>query len=182
MEEVKEDDLLLPFEKLVLHAPYREYIRVKRQNRFATMQALSQIWTGIELLDSIWERELRDLYQVIDANVPLPLSLFMGAFLRTRVSFELGLSGCIGESADLMRGAIEYGVQGMRILQNPALAEVWLDKDKGKGEYSADRDSFERQKRDRLFKDQDALHHYWAQFSEWGTHSNQGGPGFANEV
>ena len=176
MEEVNDDDLLLPFERHALRDPYREYIRTKRNNRFATMQALPRIpriWAGIELLDSIWLRELLDLYSVIDADVPLPLSLFMGAFLRTRVSFELGLSGCIGESADLMRGAIEYGVHGMRILQNPELAEVWLYKDKGKDEYKAYRESFEREKKDRLFKGQDALHHYWTQFSEWGSHSTK---------
>lgn len=173
MEEVNEDDLLLPFERCVLRDPFREYIKVKRNNRFAAMQTLPQVWAVIELLDSIWERELRDLYKVIDASIPLPLSLFMGAFLRTRVSFELGLSGCIGESADLMRGAVEYGVQGMRILQNPELAEVWLNKDKGKGEYKVYRESFEPEKKDRLFKDQDALHHYWAQFSEWGSHATK---------
>jgi hypothetical protein len=127
MHEISDEDLLLPFEKHVLREPYRQYVRVKRNNRFATIQALPKIWTCFVLLDAICERELQDLYQVIDPAVRLPLSLFMGSFLRMRVAFELGFSGCVGECADLMRGAIEYAVQAKRIAEHPGLAEIWLN-------------------------------------------------------
>jgi hypothetical protein len=48
------EDLLLPFEKHALDDPFRLYVCVKRNNRFATMQAFPQMWSAIQLLDSIW--------------------------------------------------------------------------------------------------------------------------------
>jgi hypothetical protein len=173
VEGLGEDDLLLPFEKQYLRDPIRRYTQLKRNNRFATVQALPEIWASHELLDSIFELEFDDLYNVTDPNVPLPLSLFIGAFFRTRVSFELGSSGCVVESADLMRGAIEYGLHGLRILEQPKLASVWMNKDRGKDEFNAYRESFEREKQDRLFNGQEVLHRYWTQFSEWGSHSTK---------
>lgn len=173
MTETTEADLLLPFERHYLRDPLREYTRIKRNNRFATIQAHPKIWASFALLDSILERELRDLRTAVGPNALLPLSLFIFSFHRIRIGFELAFTGFVNESADIMRGAIECGAQAQRISSNPQLAEVWLNKDQGKDQLKAYRDVFERQKKDRLFVGQTELHHYWAQFSEWGTHSSK---------
>jgi len=173
VDEINEDDVLLPFEKHYLREPLRRYMRIKRNNRFAAIQALPEMWTCFTLLDATCEREFHDLYHVIDPSARLPLYLLIGSFVRTRIAFDLGFTGYIAASADLMRGTIEYAVHGKRIHEDPSLAEVWLDKDKGKDELNVYKNAFERNKKDRLFSGQEALHHYWSQFSEWGSHSTK---------
>jgi hypothetical protein len=71
----------------------------------------------------------------------------------------------------LLRGAVESVAQARRILSEPDLAAVWLQKDRDEDCLHRYREAFERQRTARLFKGLPALQYYWAEFSEW-AHSN----------
>src|SRR5579864_1865767 len=60
------------------------------------------------------------------------------------------------------RAATFHGVSG----DSPALAGVWLEKDRDKFALEAYRNAFERNKKAGLFAELPALHHYWSHFSE----------------
>jgi hypothetical protein len=59
--EPKETDLLVRFEIDNIPAEYREYYRTKRNNLFASIQGLSEMWKYYILLDKVWMREFDDL-------------------------------------------------------------------------------------------------------------------------
>jgi hypothetical protein len=165
------EDLLLPFERHAFSGPYREFVRIKRNNTFASIQQYPDHWERFQLFDRIWLREIEDLKKVLSASHTVVVSLFIRAYSRIRLVPGLAFAGCLTESADMLRGAVESIAQAHRILKDPDLAIVWLQKDRDKDSLRSYKEAFEKDKKVRLFKDVPALEHYWAEFSEW-SHSN----------
>lgn len=173
----KETDVLLTFENEHFSSEYKEYYKAKRQNFFATIQSFPGLWDCFQRLDQIWMREFQDMSVVTNTTTMLPGMLFMNAHAKFRIALELGFSCCLGEAWDALRGAIECVTYGHKITREPAMLKVWLDKDRGKKEAEAFKDAFERKKKSSLFPPQDGLdklHHYYSQYSEWGTHTTVG--------
>jgi hypothetical protein len=175
--EPQETDILLMFENEHFSSDFKEYYKAKRQNFFATIQSFSGLWDCFQRLDRIWMREFQDMNVVTDTNTMLPGMLFMNAHAKFRIALELGFSCCLGEAWDALRGAIESAAHGHKISREPAMLKVWLDKDHGKKEAEAFKHAFERNKKTSLFPPQgglDKLHHFYSQYSEWGTHTTVG--------
>lgn len=169
-----ESDLLTGFELLNLRGDYREYFKTKRNNFFATMQELPDLWKCFQLLDQIWIRQFNDLQNLGDTKQMLPGLLFMNAHAKFRIAMELGFCCCLGEAWDILRGAIESVAHAHKLVREPHLMKVWLEKDDGKRAAEAFKDTFERNKKESLFPAQhglDKLHTIYSQFSEWGTHT-----------
>lgn len=166
-----DENLLLPFERQVLSADYRHFLRIKRNNTFASIQRLPRQWKRFDLIDRVWLREIEDLNKVLDISHVVVVTLFIRGYARVRLTMELVFAGCTTEAADLLRGAIESVAQANRIYREPHLVEVWLKRDEDKSSLDAYRNVFERAKKTGLFAGLPGLHHYWTQFSELGHSS-----------
>jgi hypothetical protein len=144
--DVSEADLLLPFELATLEGDYREYQRTRRNNCFASMQRLPDLWRVFAQLDACWRAGLDDMRRITSADDMLPLSLYIRAHAQTRISADLLFSGCLPEAADLLRTGVESAVHAYRIKDDPSLAAVWLQKDDAAGR-RAYAEAFEKEKR-----------------------------------
>jgi hypothetical protein len=164
--DVSEAELLLPFELATLKGDYREYQKARRNNCFASMQKLPDLWRAWAQLDTCWLAGLADMRRITSADDMLPLSLYIRAHAQTRISAGLLFSGCLPEAAELLRTGVESAVHAYRIKEDPSLAAVWLQKDDA-AHKRAYAEAFEKQKKTRLFKDLGDLHHYYSQLSEW---------------
>lgn len=175
-----ETDLLLEFESRRLRGDYKEYVKARRNNYFATIQTFPRIWECFLILDECWMRDFEDLQRLRDTKQMFPLILFMNAHAKIRIAFELAISCCLGEGWDILRSAIESYAHGHKLTREPHLQKVWIEKDDGKEQAEAFKDAFERNKKANLFPSRhglDRLHVYWSQFSEWGTHTTVGSMG-----
>lgn len=175
-----ETDLLLPFEIQRLRGDYKAYVKMKRNNYFATLQKLPGIWECFLILDECWMHEFEDLQRLRDTMQMFPLILFMNAHAKVRIAFELAFSMCLGEGWDILRGGIESYAHAHKLTREPHLQNVWIEKDDGKQQSEAFKDAFERNKKTNLFPSRhglDRLHNYWSQFSELGTHTTVGSMG-----
>lgn len=162
---VTETDVLVSFELQNLPDEFREYYKIKRVNFFASIQNFRFIWNVFLLLDEIWVREFSDFGSVRDVNQMFPLTLYKNAHCKVRLAAELGFSTCVAEAYSIMRDAVESCVHAHRLIGDPQLAAVWLGKDEGKTGYDAYRETFEREKKQRLFAGLGELHDLWTQFS-----------------
>ena len=164
-----ENDLLVPFEQQNIPAEYREYYQIRRGNFFSSIQRFSEIWRHYMLLDKIWLREFEDLKPSIDLDRAFPLTLFMNAHAKVRISIELAFSGCMAEARSIMRDAIEFVALAHHMLKDHEYQKIWLSK-------NDDQDAFDEQfwdaKRTRLFAGLDELYKVWCQLSETGSHAN----------
>ncbi len=175
--EPQESDVLMAFESRSFFSEYKDYYKAKRQNFYATIQSFPQLWECFQRLDQIWAHEFNDMHVVTDPNTMFPGMLFMSAHAKFRIAMELGFSCCLAEAWDALRGAIEPVAHAHKIVREPNLLKVWLDKDEGKQQAEAFKEAFERKKKTSLFPPQDGLdklHHYYSQYSEWGTHTTVG--------
>lgn len=166
----KNGGLLLPWEQQSVGGDYKNYLTAKRQNYRANLQNFPALWDCFLSLDEIFVREFIDL-QRISAQLLLPSHLFRSSHAGMRVALELAFSSCLYDAQNLIRSAIELAAHAHHIHQNPALNAVWRAKDKGKAEFNAYRDAFERDKEKTLFHNLKRLHKYYCMFSETGTHS-----------
>jgi hypothetical protein len=166
-----DEELLLPFERQMLSVPYRNYLRTKRNNTFASIQRLPHQWKRFDLIDQVWLREIEDLNKVVDISHVVVVTLFIRGYARVRLMMELAFAGCTTEAADLLRGGIESVAQANKIYHEPHLVEVWLKRDQDKSSLDAYRSAFEREKKTGLFAGLPGLHHYWSHFSELGHSS-----------
>ena len=171
---VTEADLLLPFERQAFRGEYKEFLKIKRGNCFATIQSFPGLWRSFQLLDDIWLRDFADLENPSDVKHMLPIILFMNAHARYRTAFELALSCCIPDAWNVLWSGIESTAHAHKILREPHLAVVWLDKDEGPAENRAYKKAFEESKRESLFSTRQGLgvlHKFWSDYSETATHS-----------
>lgn len=170
--ELRESDLLVPFELENIPQHYREYYKIKRNNFFAGIQNFPELWQYHILLDKIWFREFDDLKVVLDPNRMFPLVLYINAHAKIRVSIELGFSSCLAEARSILRDAIEFVAHAHAMLQDPELQKTWLNKNDGKAALEAFKDAFERQKKQGVFGGLEELHRTWGELSEIGSHAN----------
>ena len=173
-DHAEDADFLLPFERHCLSDPYREYLRTKRNNCFASIQKFPAAWKCFDLLDKIWARGTADLEHLGTVDHLLPLMLFGYAHANFRIALDLGFTGCTVEAVNVMRSGIESVAYARKILNKPKLATVWLEKDHGPKEGKAFNQAFLHNKKTSLFGAQSglrSLHQYWSKFSEWGTHT-----------
>jgi len=117
----KDEQVLLPFEREHLAEPYQEFLRIKRNNTFASIQRLPHQWQRFELMDQIWLREIGNLKRVFAPSHVIVGTLFIRAYARVRLTLEIAFAGCTTEAADLLRGAIESAAQAHKIHCDPAL-------------------------------------------------------------
>ena len=170
--EPEESDLLVPFETQNIPQQYREYYKTKRNNFFAGIQNLPELWKYYMSLDAICLREFDDLKPARDPNRMFPLLLYFNAHAKIRVSIELGFSACLAEARSILRDAIEFVAHAHAMLQDAELQKTWLNKDEGKAALEAFKNAFEEYKGDRAFKGLDELLRTWKQLSELGSHAN----------
>jgi hypothetical protein len=172
--EIKDEDVLLPFERQILRGDYKEYYKIKRNNFHTAIGEFPLLWESFQLLDEIWLREFDDLERLREPDEALPLLLFMYAHGQARIARELGFSCCIGEAWNAIRTGIESVAHAYKLHRNPQLGPVWSHKDDGKSQWKAFRDAFLDDKAEKLFPAElglEDLHKFYSDFSEWGTHS-----------
>ena len=116
--DVSEADLLLPFELANLEGDYREYQKTRRNNCFASMQRLPDLWKAFAQLDTCWRAGLDDMRRITSADDMLPLSLYIRAHAQARISADLLFSGCLPEAAELLRTGVESAVHAYRIKED----------------------------------------------------------------
>jgi hypothetical protein len=168
----KETDLLVPFEIQNIPPQYREYYAIKRNNFFASVQWVREIWNYYLMLDEVWMREFDDLETATDRNLMFPLLLYFNAHAKMRVSIELALSGCLAEARSILRDAIEFVAHAHAMCNDSALQKVWLSKNDGTAALKAFENAFEHHKKSGLFKGLPELHRIWGELSETGSHAN----------
>ncbi len=170
-----EDIALLPLEGQKFHGEFKRYYRHKRGNFFKAITEFADLWECFQLLNDIWMREMADLNVLRDKDQLLPRMLFTAAHSKFVTALELGFSCCIGDAYSLLRDGIEFIVHAHKIFSEPAAAKVWAEKMQGNvqtGEYDK---IFTHNKKQNLFPDKfglRSLYTYYAQLSEFGTHSN----------
>jgi len=172
--ESREAEFLLPFELKRLQGTFRDYLKVKRNNYLATIEKFPTLWRCFELLDEIWMREFADLEKTSEVKKMLPCILFVNAHSRFLIALELAFSRCTSDASNALRSGIESVAHACKILRQPELAEVWLDKDEGPAQRKAFKKAFEERKREALFPSQQrvgTLYQFWSQYSEIATHS-----------
>jgi hypothetical protein len=167
--QLRETDLLVPFEIQHLPQDYKEYYAIKRGNLFASILAFPRLWKFYTMLDDIWLRGFSDLKPPGSLAQFFPLMLYMNAHAKVRVSIELALSGCLSEARSILRDAIEFVAHAHALTADPKLQRIWLEKNL---EQKAFADAFERNKKKGVFKGLDELHRSWGRLSETGAHAN----------
>ncbi len=156
-----------------MSGPYKDYLRTKRNNCFASIQNLPVAWKCFDSLDKIWARGSSDLEHPGTLDRLLPLTLFGYAHAHFRIALDLGFSGCSVEALNVIRTGIEAVAYARKILNQPELATVWVTKDDGRTERKAFEQAFLHNKKTSLFGPDsglEPLHQYWSRFSEWGAH------------
>jgi hypothetical protein len=175
--ELKDADFLLALEQEILHGDYKEYFKTKRYNFLASVQQFPALWECYQLLDQIWLREFNDLERLHEPVRVLPMVLFMYAHAQLRVARELGFSCCFGEAWNTVRSGIEAVVHAYKLIREPGLLSVWIEKNDGKSQKDAFHQAFEAHKKKNLFPSEyglEELHGIYSEFSEFGTHSTIG--------
>lgn len=170
-DALPENDVLVSFEITNLPDHFKRNYQIKRQNFFASIQSFPPIWECFMLLDKIWLRELEDFANVNGTEQMLPLVLFMNAHATTRIALELAFSTCMTEAFSIMRDAAESAAFARKVLAEPSLVQVWLEKDHGKQQADEFQKRFVRDRKAQLFQGLDGLHNVWTQFSEIGSHT-----------
>lgn len=149
--ELLEENLLLPYERMIFRSGWKDYFKVKRECWLATIRRFPELWSLFLRLDEILLRGFDDCEQLKDLDKMLPLLLFIKSHQSMRVAAELGFSTHLTQAHDSTRGAIESAVIGHKIYREPMLAEVFFCKDDGKAELEKFNDNFIRHKKDNLF-------------------------------
>jgi len=163
-----DDDLLVPFEQQVLPPEYKEYYRTKRNNFFASIQKLPELWGYYVMLDRIWLREI-DVLKPSNPNKAFPIIVYLNAHAKIRVAVELAFTGCMPEARSILRDAVEFVAHAHHMLKDPALQLVWLNKLDDKEAWSKE---FWHNKATGLFAGLDMLYEVWGKLSEMGSHAN----------
>jgi hypothetical protein len=167
----QESDLLVPFEIQNIPDEYREYYKTKRNNFFSSIQRFSGMWKYHTLLDQIWFREFEVMRPARDIDRMFPMLLYFNAHAKIRVSIELAFSGCMAEARSIMRDAIEFVAHAHTMMGDAELQKTWLSKGDDAAALEAFKDTYERNKREGIFKGLDELHYSWGQLSEIGSHA-----------
>src|SRR5437870_2836028 len=170
-----EREMLLPVESLALHGEYRNYYLTKRNNYFASIQGLPELWDCFLRLDEIFTREFSDLERLRDTADFLPLQLFMSSHAKIRIACELAFASCVGEAWSIIRDAIDTAVVGHKIHREPHLGIVWRSKEDDAHAMKKWRAAFDSYKETTLFPAEHGLaelHEYYRAFSEGGTHAS----------
>ena len=118
---------------------------------------------------------MADLKVLRDKDYLLPRMLFTAAHSKFISALELGFSCCIGDAYSLLRDGIEFTAHAHKIFSEPNVAKIWTEKMQGKAQAGAYDKIFTHNKKKNLFPDKfglKPLHMYYAQLSEFGTHSN----------
>ena len=104
----QETDILVPFEIQNIPAEYRRYYAMKRNNLFASIQQVPDLWNCYHMLDQIWFREFEDLNTTTNPGRMFPLLLYFNAHAKIHVALELAFSGCLAEARSILRDGIEF--------------------------------------------------------------------------
>jgi hypothetical protein len=168
----QETDLLVPFEIQNFPSEYRQYYAMKRNNLFASIQGVPDLWNCYHVLDQIWFREFEDLKTSPAPRRMFPLLLYFNAHAKMRVALELAFSGCLGEARSILRDAIEFVAHAHAMCTDSALQKVWLEKNDGKAALEAFKNAFERHKTTGLFNGLPELQKSWSELSETGSHAS----------
>jgi hypothetical protein len=167
-----ERDILVEFERTNLPQHYKEFYANKRHNLLASIQRFPRIWEAFMRMDKIWMREFEDMRETTNINKMFPLVLYLNAHVKMRIGMELGLSTCLPEAHSMLRDAIESVAHAHRLVSNPHLVRVWLDRATSDTGRVAFDEQFWHYKKDRLFEGLDELFEQWKTFSNFGSHTN----------
>jgi hypothetical protein len=167
--EPEESDLLLPFEISSITGDYRKYYTIKRNNFFASIQNLPDLWDFFCKIDEVLRREVEDLEVMGDTSRTLPVALYINAHAKMRVSIELAFSQCIQEARSVLRDAVECVAHAHHMLRSPANLNAWLERDKPGG-LKVFKETFEKNKKKVLFQGLEDLYEKYGQLSEAGSH------------
>jgi hypothetical protein len=164
----EESDLLVAFEQRVLPTEYKAYYRTKRNNFFASIQKLPELWHYYVMLDQIWFREI-DFLKPSGPNKAFPVIVYINAHAKIRIALELAFTGCLPEARSILRDAVEFVAHAHHMLKDPAKQVVWLNK---LDDQKAWKEEFWENKAIVLFAGLDLLYKVWKQLSEMGSHAN----------
>ena len=84
----KDSDILVPFEMQNFWPEYKEYLIIRRQNLFASIQMLRPLWECYRTLDQIWTREFQDVSRIRNLEKMFPSILFLNAHAKFRIAFD----------------------------------------------------------------------------------------------
>lgn len=162
------DGLLLEVEKKCFPDRYCDYYGIKRNNFFAGITNLPDIWHCFMLLDEIFARELDDLHVISEMSKFLPFVLFVNVHTQFRIFLELGFSGAFVEAYNVARMTVESCYHACKIFDNAELAKVWFLRAKGEREEREFGKVFDRGKEEGYSAlGLQKLHGFWKKFSGW---------------
>ncbi len=164
----QEEDLLVAFERQILPTEYKGYYQTKRNNFFASIQKLPELWDCYMMLDQIWFREI-DVLKPSGPNQTFPILLYINAHAKVRIAIELAFTGCLPEARSVLRDAVEFVAHAHHMLKDPARQLVWLNKLDDKAAWEKE---FWHNKATGLFAGLDELYEVWGKLSEMGAHAN----------
>ncbi len=167
-----EVDLLTKFERDTLCAPYRDFYVAKRNNLFASIDGLKDLWGCFMLANAVWMREFEDMRSVRETGRMFPPMLFMNGHLKMLIAMELAFSSCLTEAYSILRDAIESVAHGHRLFSDPALQVIWFEKNAGATSSEDFNREFWHSKESKLFDGLPELFNLWKRYSEIGAHTN----------
>jgi hypothetical protein len=123
---------------VVDHITLKDYLTITAENSAAMMRAPSRALTVLvdidQLMNAIWT----------GASQSSPIPLFLGANgqMLFHGAIRTAIGGHVAAIYPLLRGALESACYGFRISQDPALLQVWADREKGEVQRKACRKAF----------------------------------------
>jgi hypothetical protein len=172
-------DLLVQFERETIKDDYRLFYTVKRNNLFSSIQGFPEHWEFFCRLDEILRREIGDLEVSTDPVRMLPVTLYINAHAKMRISMELAFSSCMPEARSILRDAVETVAYAHYMLRDPNNQHIWMEKNEPLGR-NAFKNVFRVQRKDNLFLGLSELHAQFGELSEAGSHPTM--QSFANRV
>lgn len=159
-------------ERQIVTGNFQGYFLTKRYNFIATINS----WPDISHLyfeaDENWFRAITCLEHIYYEEWIVPIQLTIFCFRELRLAAELLLSCCTTPGYSHLRTAIEAFAQAQKIVREPALSRVWLNRDEDLPEYNK---HFKAKIKDNLFPDSSGLarlHGIWKMLCDAGPHAN----------
>jgi hypothetical protein len=124
---------LNPIARVPEHIALRDYLTITVENSAAMLRAPSpafNVLTDIDqLMSAVWTSDLR--------RDPIVLFLGVNGQMLIHGAVRTAVAGQVAAIYPLLRAALESACYGFRISKDPALLQVWADREKGEAQRKA---------------------------------------------
>ncbi len=174
--------LLFPMEARFVTGNYRSYLQAKRYNFIATLNNCPKISELYFQADENWIQALQVLEHVSTGEWIVPTQLTIFCFRELRLAAELLFSCCTNQGYCHLRTAMEAFTQAQKIIREPSLGNIWLNREENRAEYDK---YFKGRVKDNLFPASSGLaqlHVVWEMLCNAGAHSNVTSLGISSSI